>query len=505
MPDAAYDLIVVGSGPNGAAVARTVADARPEAAILMVEAGPLVSEPPGANVRNIADPARQAAAQQASQGRVASPTSPRGAGPSGEILARPGTHLVAADPAADVGGMPAAALSTNVGGMGAHWTCACPAPAGSERVAFIDVSEWRDLFATAQRLLGVTTSAYAGGAAADAVLVGLQRAFPGPRPVAAMPLACRPSADGQPVWGGADVVLGDLVRRPGFMLRDATLARRVIVDGGRATGVEVEDLRTGDRRVIAGQAVVVAADALRTPQVLWASGIRPTALGRYLNDQPQLMAAARVRATGAGRATGVAPPPFRFSQEAVRGVFWVPYDDDAHPFHGQVMHLDASPLAVDGAGTGEHWIVGLGWFCRKDLRAADRVRFVDGVLDAYGMPALHIDYGLSDEDRQAIAAAQVAQELAMTALGEWVEDGGEPRLVPAGSSLHYQGTTRMGTRDDSTSVCDPHGQVWGAEGVFVAGNGVIPTATACNPTATSVALAVRSGRRIADGLRRTAS
>jgi hypothetical protein len=190
--------------------------------------------------------------------------------------------------------------------------------------------------------------------------------------------------------------------------------------------------------------------------VLWASGVRAAALGRYLNAQPQLMAAVRV---GSNTPT-TAPPPFRFSAEAVRGVFWVPHDDETHPFHGQVMHLDASPMAVGGDRDGEHWIVGLGWFCRKDVRAADRVHFVDGVLDAYGMPALHIDYGLSDEDEQAIAAAAVAQELAKTALGDWVEDAARPRLVPAGSSLHYQGTTRMGMRDDGTSVCDPRGQVW---------------------------------------------
>ena len=54
--------------------------------------------------------------------------------------------------------------------------------------------------------------------------------------------------------------------------------------------------------------------------------------------------------------------------------------------------------------------------------------------------------------------------------------------------------------DDGESVCSPDSEVWQVPGLFVAGNGVIPTPTACNPTLTAVALAVRGARRIAAGI-----
>jgi choline dehydrogenase-like flavoprotein len=378
--------------------------------------------------------------------------------------------------------------------MAAHWTAACPRPGGKERIAFLPDLE--QLLGDADRLLGVTTHAFDGAPFSDLVRERLAAAVDGGRKhafrVQPMPLAVHRRKDGGLVWSGSDVVMGDATREnPRFELFDESLVTRVLVEDGAAAGVEVQDRRTGESSHVAARYVVVGADALRTPQLLWASGIRPAALGRYLNDQAQVVFASRLcdvtREDAPHTANGA------LSEQS--GVAWVPYTDDA-PFHGQIMQLDASPVPLaedDPVVPGS--IVGLGLFCAKDLQWEDRVAFDDGTRDSYGMPAMRIHYRLTERDHDVLERAKQEIVRLGKAVGEPLDE--RPFVLPPGASLHYQGTTRMGETDDGESVCSPDSEVWQVPGLFVAGNGVIPTPTACNPTLTAVALAVRGARRIA--------
>lgn len=164
------EVAIVGSGPAGSTYARLICDQLPDARVLLVEAGPVVSQPPGAHVNTIEDPGARARAKLASQG----PTQYSYGIPTaeqrllahrrtrdGSILAHTGLFLLGSTQEASPD-FPAASLANNVGGMGAHWFGCCPRPAGTERIGFLDETTLDGALATAERLLRVSTAGLAG-------------------------------------------------------------------------------------------------------------------------------------------------------------------------------------------------------------------------------------------------------------------------------------------------------------------------------------------------------
>jgi choline dehydrogenase-like flavoprotein len=495
-------VLIVGSGPTGATYARRLIDGTADVSVLMVEAGPVLSSPVGMNVRNIPDEEERLAARLASQGPQSGVSGlagiPTGTVVEGTITARQGTHLIGS-PAPGSGGMPAAAVATCVGGQGAHWTCATPRPAEGEWVDFIEPNEWEQHITAAEKLLHTTHTAFRGTPQAEAILKLVGDEFsPEGITVRPLPVAADTKADGTMRWVGTDVVLGALAE-PGadaggrFELRSETLCIRLLLDGAAVTGAVLRDRRTGTEETVTADAVVVAADAIRTPQLLWASGIRPAALGRYLTEHPLLFGVISVR-------DGVLPPrqPGAQPVDPVSAVVGVSFKEDVHPFHAQLLYSPVCPVplpADDPYADNPAGYVGMGWGIRKWPRAEDRLEFDDDTPDAFGLPSVQIAYELTDREQAELDRARSFQSRAAAVLGEFVT--GMPVVMPPGSSLHYMGTVRMGPVDDGTSVCDPDSRVWGVAGLYLAGNGLIPTANSCNPTLTSVAFAVRGADRLA--------
>src|SRR5206468_4149117 len=94
-PDA-VDVAIVGSGPTGAAYARILSERSPGTRIAVFEAGPLLADPPGLHVKNIADDDVRRAAQRASEGlRPHTETAgTRGYADPSKRVVRPGTQLL---------------------------------------------------------------------------------------------------------------------------------------------------------------------------------------------------------------------------------------------------------------------------------------------------------------------------------------------------------------------------------------------------------------------------
>lgn len=513
------DIVIVGSGPVGATFARLLTHRLKDFKIVMLEAGPRLTSRAGMHVKNIVDPAEQARVQQSYQrpglyrdsasGSRGQENTKRAVARRFSHLAQPGTFLLASDDDALLrSGMPAAAVASSVGGMGAYWRCACPRPAPTEKAGFIDPKEWEDLCATAEELLHVSRRVYPESPAGKAILAGLAETFDprlsSDRQVGTMPLACVVKNTGERQWSGTDVVLGPLAlpdaAPDNFQLQPDMLCLQLAAGDHGVGYVIVRHLPSGATKRIRGRIFIVAADAFRTPQLLWASGFRGTALGHFLNEHAQTVCLVQLRhdlyrlcethSRSRDRSETAS------QQDATLGIYWVPFHEPNHPFHGQVMHFDTPPLPTVPPKREENGsFVGLGWFCPKQLRYEDYLEFDEHEKNCYGMPRMMIHYAWTEKDRESIVQSRKEMECAAQSLGS-ILDYGKPRTLPAGSSLHYQGTTRMGQINDGSSVCDPYAQVWGTSNLFVAGNGVIPTATACNPTLSSVALAVRSCEKI---------
>lgn len=509
------DILIIGSGPVGATYARILSEQKPHAKILMIDAGPKVSEKMGQHVKNMADPKAMETAQILSQGPKKTPypmisvaeramAVQRGE-LSADVLARAGTHLVL-DTFDDIKSneMPSISMSTNIGGMGIHWTCACPTPGNGEKITIIPENEMDESLAKAREILNVTQSAFAISPESEAILNILNQTLgtnhAENRHAQPMPLACKTDEVGNRYWTASDVILGNTLENPNFELRSETICRKLNHENGKIIGGEIEYIQSGKKETVEAKIVIVAADPLRTPQLLWASGIRPKALGHYLNEHPFVFTFVEldkdlVKKFAPNRQSSVVN---RQSPDPTVGVFWVPFDAPNHPFHGQIMHMDLSPMKTAISDDSKH-VVGLGWGCLKESNFDDQIVFSETEKDYFGMPKMNFKFQYTDNDLASIEAAKAYQKKVVNSFGKEIKDG-EQTLMPPGTSLHYEGTTRMGIKDDGESVCDTYSQVWNFENLFVGGNGVIPIATTSNPTLVSVALAVRSAEKIVEKL-----
>ncbi len=300
----------------------------------------------------------------------------------------------------------------------------------------------------------------------------------------------------------------------GAVIVPQTKATRVLVENGRASGVEGvwTDLESGETRNLTVRAkdVVVACGALETPALLLRSGIGGPAVGHNLYLHPSA------------------------------GIFGV-YAEDQRGWWGppQAAVMDEFRDLGDGYGIlveGSQWYSGVFAFqlARRDGKQAKEAmsklgRMADFLfilrdhkggqvtIDEAG-EAVHA-YELTDE--RDIAAyrkgLRVMAKLHEAAGAEEMWFGATPRVWKRGDdvdawmdeidqihigagglfmgSAHQMGTARMGT-DPTTSVAQPTGELHDTAGVWIGDTSAFPTPSGANPMLTCMALAHRTAENI---------
>ncbi len=330
---------------------------------------------------------------------------------------------------------------------------------------------------------------------------------------------CPIHAKGDPVAMIQQALLSGLAQ-----LWPETCATRVVIERGRATGVELLD-QAGRRWVEPTSSVVVAAGAIETPRLLLLSGVEHPLLGRFAmfhfqtfvaGSFPQRLHVHRGRAVTHVHDDHLVSDPASRKAAAAAGLPWIrggmvehagaslPIEEaKLYPWgHGHAASMAASPMR-DHLGA----LVMQG----EDLpQAGNRVDLDPAVRDARGLPVARVTYG---PHRHELAASEhysgILTEVLKGAGAEWTVTATSPMPVtpltpygdmisPIPASRHVMGTARMG-RDTSAAVCDSWGRLFDAPNVMVADSSVFPTSAGYGPTMTIVALALRNAAAFSEG------
>ena len=323
-------------------------------------------------------------------------------------------------------------------------------------------------------------------------------------------------------WSAADAYLKPALKRENVQLIRG-LARRVVIEGRRATGVEIA--RGGKVEIIAAQReVIIAASAINSPKLLMLSGIGPAddlkahgievvtdrrgvganlqdhlevyiqyvcRLPLSLNDKLGLFSKARIglqwllRRTGDGasnhfeagafvRSCPLAAYPnvqLHFLPAAIRYDGFAPIKGHGFQVHaGPMRSLSRGTVRLKSANAAEAPAIRFNYMAHDqdwtDFRTVLRL-----VRRVVGQPAFEPYRG---REISPGAASQSDAEI-----DAFLRDHIE-------SAYHPCGTCRMGAPDNVASVVDPDCRVVGVDGLRVADSSIFPQITYGNLNAPSM-------------------
>jgi choline dehydrogenase len=333
-------------------------------------------------------------------------------------------------------------------------------------------------------------------------------------------------------WSAANAYLRPALKRANCDLLRG-LVQRVVIEEGRATGVEV--LRGGRTELVRARAeVILAASSINSPKLLMLSGIGPAAhlsehgievladrpgVGSNLQDHLELyiqMAASQPVSlykywnllgkgwVGLQWLLGKRGPGASNQFEScgfIRSRAGVDYPDIQFHFLPIAVRYDGK-AAAEGHGFQAH--VGP---MRSASRGAVTLRSNDPADD----PVIRFNYMSEESDwvdfRRCIRLTReiFAQDAFAPYARHEIQPGADVQCDDAlddfirehaESAYHPCGTCRMGRADDPDAVVDPEGRVIGMDGLRVADSSIFPRITNGNLNAPSI----MAGEKIADAV-----
>ncbi len=338
---------------------------------------------------------------------------------------------------------------------------------------------------------------------------------PGPPGVGPVPLGLQGGLHGGTRGNTALAYLHPVADRPNLEVRGDSRVSRLIIDGGRAVGVELSDGST-----VRAAEVVLSAGAIGTPQLLMVSGIGPAAaltrlgidvvadlpVGAGFSDHPDLAVGWR--------------PSRPLAPASVRAAFPMALNfssSDAYPAGDLEILLSVEPLGtlLLGANSAERipqhddlqLIVAL-------QRPESRGTITLTSADPADFPRIDYRYLETAADRERLRTGiRVAVRLlrsrafaglfgGLTELDDPVLDDDDAldawMLAHLGTAIHLCGSAPMGRAGSPGAVVDSFGRVHGVAGLRIADTSILPTVPSRGPAA----MAILIGERIAEFIAR---
>ncbi len=298
-------------------------------------------------------------------------------------------------------------------------------------------------------------------------------------------MSCGSCLQGCPTNAGKSTLntyIHDAWARGLLELRANAAVERVLIedsaDGPRATGVEYAD-DAGERHTVRAAAVVVAAGALNTPQLLTRSGVRNPAVGRHLGLHPvRLVYGLFDEPQDAHMVYPITAHCMDFQHDEDGGFvieattiqdpisFATTLCDETGPLWGERL--------VEAVRRFRHW-AGMLAMVNDDNNAAV-------VVGEDGGERIEIDF-------QPAELARLDRSFDFTR--RVLEASGATQICWTGlASTHVQGSCRMGD-DPARSVVDRNAESHDVKRLFVGDASLVPRTLSVNPSLTIMALATR--------------